>query len=88
MNRSLLYGMGIGVVAMALVVLLLGGAYVGPRATPSPSARPRVSPRPTASVRPTPTPLDTAIRAAAVVVPRRSADLSMPVNGIVDQVLV
>src|SRR5687767_12294151 len=76
MNRSLLYGMGIGVVAMAVVALLLGGASVGPRPTPSPS------------VRPSPTPLDTAIRASAVVVPQRSADLSLPVNGIVDQVLV
>ena len=88
MNRSLLYGMGIGVVAMAIVVLLLGGAFVGPRPTPSPSVRPSVSPRPSASVRPSPTPLDTSIRATAVVVPRRSADLSLPVSGIVDQVLV
>jgi HlyD family secretion protein len=88
MNRSLLYGMGIGVVAMAVVVLLLGGAFVGPGPTPSPSVRPSVSPRPSASVRPSPTPLDTAIRAAGVVVPQRSADLSLPVSGIVDQVLV
>src|SRR5687768_13670962 len=90
MNRSLLYGMGIGVVAMAVVALLLGGAFVGPRPTPSPSVQPSVSPRPTPSpsVRPSPTPLDTAIRASAVVVPQRSADLSLPVNGIVDQVLV
>lgn len=88
MNRSLLYGMGIGVVAMAVVVLLLGGSFGGPRPTASPSARPSVSPRPSASVRPSPTPLDTAIRAMAVVVPQRSADLSLPVSGIVDQVLV
>jgi RND family efflux transporter MFP subunit len=39
-------------------------------------------------VRPSPTPLDTSIRATAVVVPQRSADLSLPVSGIVDQVLV
>lgn len=90
MNRSLLYGMGIGVIAMAVIALLLGGAFVGPRPTPSPSVRPSVTPRPTPSptVRPSPTPLDTAIRAAAVVVPQRSADLSLPVSGIVDQVLV
>ena len=88
MNRSLAYGMAIGVVAMAVVVLLLGGAFVGPRPTPSPSVPPSVSPRPSASVRPSPTPLDTAIRAEAVVVPQRSADLSLPVSGIVDQVLV
>jgi HlyD family secretion protein len=88
MNRSLLYGMGIGVVAMALAVLLLGGAFVGPRPTPSPSVRPSVSPRPSASVRPSPTPLDTAIRATAVVVPQRSADLALPISGIVDQVFI
>ena len=88
MNRSLLYGMGIGVVAMALVVLLLGGAFVGPRPTPSPSVRPSVSPRPSASVRPSPTPLDTAIRATAVVVPQRSADLALPISGIVDQIFI
>jgi HlyD family secretion protein len=88
MNRSLLYGMGIGVVAMAVVALLLGGAFVGPRPTPSPSVRPSISPRPSASIRPSPTPLDTAIRATAVVVPQRSADLSLPVSGIVDQLLV
>lgn len=90
MNRSLLYGMGIGVVAMAIVALLLGGALAGPRPTPSPTVRPSasVSPRPSASIRPSPTPLDTSIRATAVVVPQRSADLSLPVSGIVDQVLV
>jgi len=88
MNRSLLYGMGIGVVAMALVVLLLGGAFVGPRPTPSPAVRPSVSPRPSASVRPSPTPLDTAIRATAVVVPQRSADLALPISGIVDQIFI
>jgi len=88
MNRSLLYGMGIGVVAMAVVALLLGGALVGPRPTPSPSVRPSVSPRPSASVRPSPTPLDTAIRATAVVVPRRSADLALPISGIIDQIFV
>ena len=88
MNRSLLYGMGIGVVAMALAVLLLGGAFVGPRPTPSPAVRPSVSPRPSASVRPSPTPLDTAIRATAVVVPQRSADLALPISGIVDQIFI
>jgi HlyD family secretion protein len=39
-------------------------------------------------VRPSPTPLDTSIRATAVVVPQRSADLALPISGIVDQVLV
>jgi HlyD family secretion protein len=88
MNRSLLYGMGIGVVVTAIVALLLGGAFIGPRATPSPSVRPSLSPRPSASVRPSPTPIDTAIRATAVVVPQRSADLALPVSGIVDQIFV
>jgi RND family efflux transporter MFP subunit len=88
MNRSLLYGMGIGVVVTAIVALLLGGAFVGPRPTPSPSVRPSLSPRPSATVRPSPTPIDTAIRATAVVVPKRSADLALPVSGIVDQIFV
>ncbi|MEA2677308.1 MAG: HlyD family secretion protein [Chloroflexota bacterium] len=88
MNRSLLSGMGIGVVVMAVAVLLLGGALVGPRPSPSPSARPSSSPRPTASVRPSPTPLDTSIRATAVVVPQRSAELSLSLSGIVDQIFV
>jgi RND family efflux transporter MFP subunit len=88
MNRSLLYGMGIGVVVTAIVALLLGGAFVGPRPTPSPSVRPSLSPRPSATVRPSPTPMDTAIRATAVVVPKRSADLALPVSGIVDQIFV
>jgi RND family efflux transporter MFP subunit len=88
MNRSLLSGMGIGVIVMAVVVLLLGGALVGPRPSPSPSARPSSSPRPSASVRPSPTPLDTSIGATAVVVPQRSADLALSVSGIVDQIFV
>jgi RND family efflux transporter MFP subunit len=90
MNRSLLYGMGIGVVLMAALVLMLGGALVGPRPTPSPTVRPSTTPRPspTATVRPSPTPIDTSIRATAVVIPQRSADLSLPIDGIVDQIYV
>jgi HlyD family secretion protein len=90
MNRSLLFGMGIGVVVMALAVLLLGGTLVGPRPTPSPTSRPSTSPRPTnpPTFRPSPTPLDTSIKATAVVVPQRSADLSLPVSGIVDTLFV
>ncbi|MEP7379878.1 MAG: efflux RND transporter periplasmic adaptor subunit [Chloroflexota bacterium] len=90
MNRSLLYGMGIGVVLMAAVVVLLGGALVGPRPSPSPTARPSTTPRPspTATIRPSPTPIDTSIRATAVVIPQRSADLSVPIDGIVDQIYV
>ncbi len=94
MNRSLLYGMGIGVVFMAVAVLLLGGALIGPRPTPSPTSRPSSSPRPTnpatppPTARPSPTPIDTSIRVSAVVVPQRSADLSTPVSGIVDAIYV
>jgi RND family efflux transporter MFP subunit len=90
MNRSLLYGMGIGVVVMAVAVLLLGGTLVGPRPTPSPTSRPSTSPRPTnpPTFRPSATPLDTSIRATAVVVPQRSADLSLPISGIVDTLFV
>jgi len=96
MNRSLLYGMGIGVVVMAVAVLLLGGALVGPRPSPSPTAQPSITARPTnppptsppPTARPSPTPLDTSIRATAVVVPQRSADLSLPVSGIVDAIYV
>lgn len=90
MNRSLLYGMGIGVALMAALVLLLGGALAGPRPSPSPTLRPSTTPRPsaTATIRPSPTPLDTSIRATAVVIPQRSADLSVPIDGIVDQIYV
>ncbi|MEO8625473.1 MAG: efflux RND transporter periplasmic adaptor subunit [Candidatus Limnocylindrales bacterium] len=90
MNRSLLSGMGIGVVLMAALVLLLGGALMGPRPSPSPTARPSTTPRPspTATIRPSPTPIDTSIRATAVVIPQRSSDLSVPIDGIVDQIYV
>ncbi len=89
MNRSLLSGVGIGVVLMAALVVLLGGALIGPRPTPSPTAQPSSTPRPsTTPVRPSPTPIDTAIRATAVVVPQRSADLSLATSGIVDQIFV
>src|SRR3990172_8845755 len=98
MNRSLLYGMGIGVVVMAVAVLLLGGALTGPRPSPSPTTRPSSSLRPSATpiatqtatptVRPSPTPIDNSIRATAVVVPQRSADLSLPISGIVDAIYV
>lgn len=88
MNRSLLSGMGIGVIVMAAVVMMLGGALVGPRPSPSPSAQPSSSPRPSAPPRPTPTPLDISIRATAVVIPQRSADLSLAASGIVNQIFV
>jgi RND family efflux transporter MFP subunit len=89
MNRSLVSGVAIGVVLMAALVLLLGGALIGPRASPSPSSGPSATPRPSATpVRPSPTPIDTSIRATAVVVPLRSSDLSLAASGIVDQIYV
>lgn len=96
MNRSLLLGVAVGVVVMAVLVVLLGGAFVGPRPSPSPTARPSTSPtaRPTPSptpsptARPSPTPIDPSIHASGVVVPLRSADLSLPISGIVDSIYV
>lgn len=91
MNRSLVTGVAIGVVITAVLVLL-GGGFIGPQPSPSPSSRPSATttPRPTASAtnRPSPTPLDTAIHASAIVVPLRSADLTLPVSGIVDRIFV
>jgi len=92
MNRSLLLGVGIGALIMAALVALLGGAFVGPRPSPSPTTSPRIIPtsRPSASptLRPSPTPIDTSIRASAVVVPQRSADLSLAISGTVDHIFV
>lgn len=95
MNRSLVTGVAIGVVITAVLVLL-GGGFIGPQPSPqpspSPSSRPSATttPRPTATAtnRPSSTPLDTAIRASAIVLPLRSADLTLPVSGIVDRILV
>jgi HlyD family secretion protein len=91
MNRALATGIAIGVVITAVVVLL-GSAFIGPRPSPSPTVRPSasVTPRPTASatIRPSPTPLDTSIRATAIVVPLRSANLTLPVSGIVERIFV
>ena len=89
MNRSLLVGMGTGAVIMAVLVFLLGGAFNSPQPSPSPSARPSSTPRPSATpARPSPTPVDTSIMATGVVVPQRSADLSLSISGIVDQIYV
>lgn len=71
---------------------LLGGytAAPSPVPTPSPSGRPTATPRPTPTLRPTPTPSapDTSVVASAIVVPVRSADLALPVGGVVSTVLV
>lgn len=88
MNRSLLLGVAIGVVLVAVLVVLLGGAFVGPRPSPSPSVRPSASVTPSPTIRPTATPIDPSIHASGIVVPLRSADLSLPISGIVDSIYV
>ena len=100
MNRSLLLGVLVGVLGMGLVVFVLNGVAAAPTPSPtvSPSSAPsstpsspptlRPSPTATATARPSPTPIDTSIRASAVVIPLRSADLSVPVSGIVDAIYV
>ena len=84
------------VVALA-VAILLGYTAGRPNVTPSPTTRPSttVQPSPTATPRrspaspsPSATPVDTSVRASAVVVPQRSADLALPISGIVDGVYV
>jgi RND family efflux transporter MFP subunit len=58
--------------------------------SPFPTSAPVTSPPRTAAPRrtPTPTPVDTSIVASAVVLPERSAELSIPVGGRVDAILV
>lgn len=87
MNRSLLYGIGLGAVVMA-VILVLGGTLVGPHPSPSPTPHPSFTARPSTTPRPSPSPLANTINASAIVVPERSADLSLSVSGIVDQIYV
>ncbi|HUG47233.1 MAG TPA: efflux RND transporter periplasmic adaptor subunit [Candidatus Limnocylindria bacterium] len=82
----------LGVVAVLVVGLLVGfvlgaGTTAGEPPTQPPAtitATPRPTPRPT----PQPTPVDRAIVAQAVVVPARSADLSVAATGRVAAVLV
>ncbi len=84
--RGALLGVVALVVALAGAAILLGpGLLRNGEQTPPPSA----SRTPRASVSaPTSTPVDRGIVAAANVVPRRSADLSMPVSGRVVEVAV
>jgi RND family efflux transporter MFP subunit len=83
--------------AVVLIVLAFGAGFllagsVGatpspqPSATAAPSARPTTTPRPTST--PAPTAPDTSVVASAVVVPVESADLALPVGGVVSDVLV
>ncbi len=88
---------GVFVVAIAAAVLVLygGPGRIGASPSPTPSRSlasstpPAVSPsattRPTPipTPRPTPSPVDTSIRAAAIVVPQRSAELALPVSGVI-----
>lgn len=92
------------VVVAALALAFYGGLLTGNRpsvtATPEPTASPTSSgvirPTPTPTVEPTdpptprvsPTPPDTSVRAAAVVVPQRSADLAMSLTGLVASIYV
>ena len=80
------------VVAIAAVAVyaVLGGSPPPPTPTfPRPTATPAVRPTiPSSTPRPSATPLDTSIRASAVVVPQRSADLALSVGGVVARVLV
>ncbi len=90
------------VVALAVAVLL-GYTAGRPSATPTPTTRPSTSVPPSTSAQPSPTatprrsqaspspsatPVDTSVRASAVVVPQRSADLALPISGIVNGVYV
>lgn len=94
MNRALQVSVVL-VVVVALAAVAMYAALSGSPPRPSPTSRPptpTASPivRPTtpATPRPSATPLDTSIRASAVVVPQRSADLALSVGGIVARVPV
>ncbi len=86
------------VVAIGAAILLGSGVLGRPsasptdRATPDPTATaiatPTARPTPPATPKPSATPIDTSVRASAIVVPRRSADLALPVGGVVEMVLV
>jgi RND family efflux transporter MFP subunit len=92
--------LAIGLVVLIVVAFgagfMLGGYAAGPSPVPTPppssgtSGGPTATPRPTSTLRPTPTPSppDTSVVASAVVVPEHSADLALPVGGVVSDVLV
>lgn len=80
--------------AVALAIVLANTGLVGPAPTPSPTASlapaPTGKPVPTATgtPRPSATPVESGIRADAVVVPQRSADLAMRASGVVGAIYV
>lgn len=76
----------LGVVLLLVVALGIGFVVGAASSAGEPVPSPRVTPTPRPTPRPTPT--DTAVTASAVVVPSRSAELSMPVTGRVASVLV
>ena len=84
MVRRLLPPLGVAL----LVVVALGVGFVVGAATFA--GEPPPTPRVTPTLRPTPrpSPTDTAVTASAVVVPTRSAELSMAVTGRVARILV
>lgn len=92
MTRSLLALIALVLVGLAAVAYLGSVRPNDARPTASPVVP---SPSPTVAVvtpaprrTPTPTPIDTSIVASAVVLPERSAELSMPVGGRVAAILI
>ena len=80
-------------VVVALVALALYGGVVGaPEPTPSPTVRPTVartpSRTPLVTSRPSATPIDTSVRASAIVVPQRFASVALAVSGLVGDLYV
>lgn len=80
--------------AVALAIVLANTGIVGPFPTPSPSASVSASPTgkpvptPSGTPRPSATPVESGIRADAVVVPQRSADLATRASGVVGAIYV
>lgn len=76
------------VAIIGTVAVLTGGFLPDNQATPRPSATVRRTTPPPATPTPVRTPIDDSITASAVVVPRRSVDLAMPISGEVETVAV
>jgi len=96
-NRALQVGVVILVVVAVAAIALYAGVLGAPTPAPSPTRTPTttsptipptIQPTIPSTPRPSATPIDTSIRASAVVVPQRSADLALSVGGIVSAILV